>query len=77
MDWVCFATTLTATWVAGYKKWWTWLISLSGTVPWYIFAYTEEKWGLMSLNVALTGIYVRNLVKWYKDHQKWKKSSIT
>jgi hypothetical protein len=59
--------TLIGMWRAGSKKADAWLIGLVNQGFWLLTIVVFGVWGLLPLTLALTGIYVRNLLRWRGD----------
>ena len=53
--------------LAGDKKRLAWHIGLINQVFWMVYVITTKQWGLVPLTILMTGVYIRNLIKWKKN----------
>lgn len=65
MDWVCSGFILTSMFLIGKKKWYGWLVSLTGQICWFYLLISRELYGLMPAATILTILYAWNLRQWY------------
>jgi hypothetical protein len=57
----------TATFIAGRKKWYAWVVALSTLPLWVFFIYLTGSWTLL-ISVLVSGsVYVINLRKWRRE----------
>lgn len=61
------ANQLVAYWLAGNKNNLGWLLGVLGGIPWIAFIVIWDVWGLAPLVVGLQIIYIRNLMKWWRE----------
>lgn len=61
------ANQLIAYWLAGNKNNLGWLLGVLGSVPWAVFIIVWDVWGLAPLVVGLQVIYIRNLMRWWRE----------
>jgi Flp pilus assembly protein TadB len=61
------ANQLIAYWLAGNKNNLGWLLGVLGGVPWAVFIIVWDVWGLAPLVVGLQIIYIRNLMRWWRE----------
>lgn len=61
------ANQLVAYWLAGNKNNFGWLLGVLGGIPWVAFIIVWDVWGLAPLVIGLQIIYVRNLLKWWRE----------
>ena len=61
------ANQLIAYWLAGNKNNLGWLLGVLGGVPWVAFIVVWDVWGLAPLVIGLQIIYVRNLMRWWRE----------
>lgn len=61
------ANQLVAYWLAGNKNNFGWLLGVLGGIPWIAFIVVWDVWGLAPLVIGLQVIYIRNLVKWWRE----------
>lgn len=61
------ANQLVAYWLAGNKNNLGWFLGVLGGIPWIAFIVVWDVWGLAPLVVGLQVIYIRNLVKWWRE----------
>lgn len=54
-------------WLLGKKDERGWIAGLFSQAIWFIFILTFQAWGLLTLSVPLTFMYVHNLRKWRLD----------
>jgi len=54
-------------WAAGSLKPWAWLLGLGNQVIWLLFIVSFEAWGLLPLTVGLTGMFLRNHLRWQRE----------
>lgn len=64
---VLSANQLVAYWLAGNKNNLGWLLGVLGGIPWIAFILIWDVWGLAPLVVGLQIIYIRNLVRWWRE----------
>jgi hypothetical protein len=50
--------------LVGHRKWYGWLVGLSGQVFWIFFIMSSGTWGLAPLVIATSAIQINNLIKW-------------
>jgi hypothetical protein len=71
IPWILSCVTLTAMWLLGNKHIAGWVLGLANQVLWVMFIAMYEAWGLLPLSLALTVVYVRNIIKWcYEKDEK-------
>jgi uncharacterized membrane protein len=68
-SWVLTAFGLVTFWLAGRKTWWAWYVGIAGQVVWTTYAIVTGQWGFILGSVAYTFIYVKNAVRWTKEHR--------
>ncbi|NUQ90052.1 MULTISPECIES: hypothetical protein [Glycomyces] len=61
------ANQLIAYWLAGNKNNLGWLLGVLGGIPWIAFIVVWDVWGLAPLVIGLQVIYIRNLVRWWRE----------
>ncbi len=52
--------------LAGDKKRSAWLLGLINQAFWLTYVISTKTWGLLPLTIAMTVVYIRNLIKWKK-----------
>ncbi|GAA1670601.1 hypothetical protein GCM10009830_15700 [Glycomyces endophyticus] len=61
------ANQLVAYWLAGNKNNLGWLLGVLGGIPWIAFIVVWDVWGLAPLVIGLQVIYIRNLMRWWRE----------
>lgn len=61
------ANQLIAYWLAGNKNNLGWLLGVLGGIPWIVFIVVWNVWGLAPLVIGLQIIYIRNLMRWWRE----------
>lgn len=64
------ANQLIAYWLAGNKNNLGWLLGVLGGVPWAVFIIVWDVWGLAPLVIGLQVIYIRNLMRWWRESHR-------
>lgn len=59
--------TLLGMWLISEKKHIGWVVGLINQVLWLYFDYLYKAWGLLPLQVTLSIIYIRAIIKWRRD----------
>ena len=59
--------TVLATWLIGNKSKWGQRISALANIGWWIYIVVFQHWGLVPMEVFLTIVIVRNLIKWERE----------
>jgi hypothetical protein len=44
-----------------------WLLGVLGGIPWIAFIVVWDVWGLAPLVIGLQVIYIRNLMRWWRE----------
>lgn len=70
VDWlpwlVLSPLTLWMTLAAGNKRRDAWAIGVANQGAWLVWIVAAQAWGLVPMNLVLTGLYLRNHVQWRK-----------
>lgn len=64
------ANQLIAYWLAGNKNNLGWLLGVLGGIPWAAFIIVWDVWGLAPLVIGLQIIYIRNLMRWWRESHR-------
>lgn len=69
------ANQLIAYWLAGNKNNLGWLLGVLGGIPWAVFIIVWNVWGLAPLVIGLQVIYIRNLMRWWRESRDTRRSA--
>lgn len=70
LPWLLSVITIYTMFLAGDRKWYTWLVGLANQVLWLVWIIAIGGWGLLPMNIALWVVYIRNHLKWRKEAAK-------
>lgn len=59
--------TVLATWLIGNKNRWGQRISFLANVGWWIYIVAFQHWGLVPMQLVLSIVITRNLIKWERE----------
>ena len=67
-SWALTVMGATTFWLAGRKVWWAWYVGLITQVVWTAYSVATQQWGFLVGVVVYTAVYVRNAVRWTREH---------
>ena len=61
--------TVLAAWLIGNKSVWGQRVSVLANMGWWIYIIAFGRWGLIPMEVFLSIVVIRNLIKWEKENE--------
>ena len=71
-SWILSAVGLLGFFLAGSKVWWAWYVNIFNQVIWTVYAIATEQWGFLVGTAFYFVVFIRNAVKWTKEHRAAK-----
>jgi nicotinamide riboside transporter PnuC len=67
LPFITSAMTLLGMWLISEKKYIGWVVGLVNQILWVIFDFMYQAWGLLPLQIILSIIYIRAIIKWRRE----------
>lgn len=69
-SWVVTLVGVTCFFLAGNKVWWAWYVGLIGQFLWFAYSIATEQWGFLIGAFLYTFVYLRNAIRWTREHPR-------
>lgn len=67
MDWVCAVLTIVQMQLIAQRKWQGWVVALVNSCLWSVLSYQQGLWGLVALQLVLSGQFAFALMQWSRE----------
>lgn len=69
-SWILTFLGVTTFFLAGNKVWWAWYVGIGVQVLWFAYAIVSQQWGFLAGGFFYSWVYIRNTIKWTKEHRE-------
>ncbi len=69
MTYIISIITILTMILAGNKSRWAWILGIGNQALWAMYIVHTHAWGLLLMTIAITVVYMRNLIKWKRPER--------